>query len=160
MKPTKRQQRAWDELAKTDPHAAEVASLGGTLVRPNLPSPEQFNKEMAKWAPGCGSPSTYWTGQKIPCGSTIEGKLHLCQYCSQTSESMKSARQLIDEAFAHGKPVPGEPKSRMPEEYYDKWDRLHKAERRAASTAKKNPAKSKAAQRASQRLSDHENAFK
>lgn len=80
---SKRDSARYDQMAKTDPHGAEVERLGGKLIRPPLPSREKWNAMLAAYAPGCGSPTTLpgTNGGTFPCGSRVDGIQSFCPHC-------------------------------------------------------------------------------
>jgi hypothetical protein len=78
-------------IAALPPLERACAEGGGTLVTVPLPSREVFNRELAKYAPGCGSPITIVPfGGQMRCGAWLQ---HLdgrktqefCDYCKHES---------------------------------------------------------------------------
>ena len=66
-----------------------VRDVGGYLVAPDLPSREEWNAHLEKYAPGCGAP-TYvegTNGGQTPCGSKItslgQTEPYFCSACRQ-----------------------------------------------------------------------------
>jgi hypothetical protein len=61
--------------------------LGGTLVKPVLPSCESWKAMLDKYAPGCGSPIRVegTNGGFMPCGAWLtahgERKQRFCHHC-------------------------------------------------------------------------------
>lgn len=87
-RPRTRRPRQPVEPPPTDPHARAVHDAGGKLISVNLGSPEQWKRELARYTPGCGSP-TYPYGPEagaVPCGAKmtdLSGKTttQFCPYC-------------------------------------------------------------------------------
>jgi hypothetical protein len=67
----------------TDPHARAAYDAGGTLIHAPLPSREKWNRELARYAPGCGSPIHVpgTNGGTMPCGADFNGKPFFCDHC-------------------------------------------------------------------------------
>jgi len=64
-----------------DPHAMAVEQAGGKLIGINFDR-AKFERELAKYAPGCGSPTPVaGTGGTIPCGAKLYGKPYFCPHC-------------------------------------------------------------------------------
>jgi hypothetical protein len=69
---TKRERRRLDALSKVDPMRAAVQESGGELIRGALDR-KKFERELAMYAPGCGSPTHVegTNGGQIPCGARL-----------------------------------------------------------------------------------------
>lgn len=70
-----------------------VRELNGTLVTPNLPSREMWQEMLAKYAPGCGSPThvSGTNGGKMPCGGWLTqlDKTRTQYFCPHCEEAIK-----------------------------------------------------------------------
>jgi hypothetical protein len=79
----------------------------------------------------------------------------------RTAEFESAIRKIVN-VLLESETIPGEGRSRMPEDYYAQGERFHQAARRAHGLSKRNPGNQKfaaAAYRAGRRQTDHENEF-
>lgn len=70
------------------PHQHAAHGAGGDLLYARLPSPSNFAAELARYAPGCGSPTpVVGTSSMMPCGAHLHGKPYLCPHCQANAIS-------------------------------------------------------------------------